>query len=32
MNYTVGAIIMAVAVVGMFLMIVLSEREKRKKK
>jgi hypothetical protein len=32
MNYTVGVIIMAVAVVGMFLMIVVSEIQKRKKK
>ena len=32
MNYTVGAIIMAVAVVGMFLMIVDSEIQKRKRK
>ena len=32
MNYTVGAIIMAIAVVGMILMIVDSELQKRKKK
>ena len=32
MYYTVGAIIIAVAVIGMFLMIVDSELQKRKKK